>query len=105
MRRRIANKINLQKITGFAIAVNAVQIVCALAERNRERGEVHAAGQFCNEGSEEIIDDAGDDSGERGTDDNADGHVDDVALERKLLEFLNNLSHDDHPPYKNTDVL
>ena len=31
MRRRIANKINLQKITGFAIAVNAVQIVCALA--------------------------------------------------------------------------
>ena len=31
MRRRIANKINLQKITGFAIAVNAVQIVCAIA--------------------------------------------------------------------------
>ena len=31
MRRRITNKINLQKITGFAIAVNAVQIACALA--------------------------------------------------------------------------
>ena len=31
MRRRFANKINLQKITGFAIAVNAVQIACALA--------------------------------------------------------------------------
>ena len=31
MRRRFANKINLQKITGFAIVVNAVQIACALA--------------------------------------------------------------------------
>ena len=31
MRRPISHKFNLQKITGFAIAVNAVQIACALA--------------------------------------------------------------------------
>ena len=31
MRRQITHKFNLQKITGFAIAVNAVQIACALA--------------------------------------------------------------------------
>ena len=31
MRRRIAHQINLQKITGFAIAVNALQIACAMA--------------------------------------------------------------------------
>ena len=30
MRRRILHQINLQKITGFAIAVNALQIACAL---------------------------------------------------------------------------
>ena len=31
MRRRIAHQINLQKITGFSIAVNALQIACAMA--------------------------------------------------------------------------
>ena len=31
MRRRIAHQINLQKITSFAIAVNALQIACAIA--------------------------------------------------------------------------
>ena len=51
-------------------------------------------------GSEQVLDDRGDDRGERGADDHANGHVQDVPAHGEFLEFLKELFYDGFLLYK-----
>lgn len=67
--------------------------VGGFAQGNDKIGKIDAAGDPGDDGGEEIVDNAGDDSGKGRTDDNTDGHIDHIAAERKIFEFLNQFFH------------
>ena len=60
----------------------------------RERG---GTGQKADERRDDVSDKAGHDFAERAADDNADGHVENVALEREFLKILEKLFHKETP--------
>ena len=62
--------------------------VAHLADVEPQRREVRIADQRADRGHDDVVHQRGDDLAERAADDNADGHVHDVALEGELAEFL-----------------
>ena len=67
--------------------------VLALAQNDLQRGEIDTAGNQRQQRHEQVVDNRGDDAAECAADHNADSHVNDIALECKLLEFLDELLH------------
>ena len=62
--------------------------VAYLGDVQPQGREVRIADQRADRGHDDVVHQRGDDLAERAADDNADGHVHDVALEGELAEFL-----------------
>lgn len=57
-------------------------------EGDEEVGEIHLAGEQCQAGHDDVVDQRVDDGFEGGTDDDTDGHIQHVAAADKFLEFV-----------------
>lgn len=76
------------------IANGKHRCIFTFAQGNGQRTEINAAGQRGDDGRKQVIDKAGDDAGKCAADNHTNGHVDDIALEGKVLEFLDELVHE-----------
>ena len=80
------------------IAHSNLRRILRFTKGDDQSGEVHTAGNPGNDGREQIIDDAGDDAGECGTDDHADGHVDHISAKCEFLELFKQFARGNTPP-------
>lgn len=76
------------------IANGKHRCIFPFAQGDGQRAEIDAAGQRGDDGRKQVIDKAGDDAGKCAADNHTNGHVDDIALEGKVLEFLDELVHE-----------
>ena len=61
--------------------------------RDEQAAEVDAAGQHADERHKDVVDQRRGNRAERGADDHADSHIDDIAAHRKRLEVLKEFFH------------
>ena len=80
------------------LVIDNLEYICGMEATQEEIGKIHAAEQEANRRHQDVIDEWRDDLAKGSTDEDTDGHVQDIAAHNEFLEFLNH----ENPPHKMT---